>query len=44
MNGLEVEPASDSSLDIDHDVLGHGVTVGQSGPMELGERRRPPVR
>ena len=37
MNGLEVEPAGDSSLEIDHHVLGHGVAVGESEAMELGE-------
>ncbi len=38
MNGLEVEPVGDSSIEVDHDVLGHGVTVRESTAMELGER------
>ena len=37
MNGLEVEPARDSGLEVDEHVLGHGVAVRQSEPMECGE-------
>ena len=38
MNGLEVEPVGDSGLEVDQHVLGHGVPVGESEAMELGER------
>src|SRR5688500_16816787 len=27
MNGLEVEPVRDAGVEVDHDVLGHGVAV-----------------
>ena len=37
MNGLEVEPVGDSGLEVDQHVLGHGVPVGESQVMELGE-------
>ncbi len=37
MNGLEVEPVGNSGLEIDQHVLGHGVPVGKSQVMELGE-------
>jgi hypothetical protein len=38
VNGLEVEPVGDSGLEVDHHVLGHGICVGESQVMELGER------
>src|SRR5688572_19254989 len=38
MNRLEVEPAGDSSLEVDHHVLRHGVSVGKTTAMELDER------
>ena len=37
MNGLEVEPVGDLGLEVDQHVLGHGVPVGKSQVMELGE-------
>jgi hypothetical protein len=37
MNGLEVEPVGDAGLEIDDHVVGHGVAVGKSQAMELGE-------
>ena len=37
MNGLEVEPVGDAGLEVDQHVLGHGVAVGESQAMELGE-------
>ena len=37
MNGLKVEPVGDLGLEVDQHVLGHGVPVGKSQVMELGE-------
>jgi hypothetical protein len=37
MNRLEVDPVGDAGLEIDEHVLGHGVAVGKSQAVELGE-------
>ena len=37
VNRLEVEPVRDSSLEIDHHVLRHGVAMGESEEMHLAE-------
>ena len=37
MNGLEVEPVGDAGLEINEYVLGHGVAVGKSQAVELGQ-------
>ena len=37
MDGLEVEPVCDAGLEVDHDVFSHGVAVGKSPGVEIGE-------
>ena len=37
MHGLEVEPLGDADLEVDHHVLCHGVPVGKSSGVEVGE-------